>query len=446
MLDAITAVYLNMISATKDNPILAPLITLSMLGGLGLILRRVPSAFMRFCKTQLTTSVTMNNTGHWGNRMMFISFLGWYTRLPSSKWSRRLSVENSDNEAGNLVVGPGYGLHLLWFDQRIFWFYKSALESSGSESQKQSVEIFTYGRDRAPIEALIASFKPTPKAPGTTEIHSLGVHGWSRGAIINDRPLESVVIAKATIEKLLKAVNDFYSMREWYSQRGVPHKLCILLHGVPGTGKTSLVKALAGYVGANIYKMNINQLSDDSLESALGQVPKGNLILLEDVDSSSAVNKRTPPSHSAHTEHQQLNNPSGFDPLSLTGVLNAFDGVIPLDSTLLVFTTNHLDRLDPAVIRPGRVDLILELGEMQDAEIKRYVDYVYGEKNLSAYTFGPVAGCYIYSLLLEHKTDFENFKHALIDRYSSLDRGPQPLSMIVRGDDHFQSHQRQIDR
>lgn len=428
MLDAISTVYLDMISATKDNPVLVPLITLSVLGGLGLILRRAPTAFLRFCNIQLTTSVTMHNTGHWGNRMMFVSFLSWYTRLPSSKWSRKLSVEIRDNESDQLVIGPGYGLHFLWFNHRIFWFYKSALESSGSESQKESVEIFTYGRSRIPIEALIASFKPTPKAPGTTEIHSLNIHGWNRSAVINDRPLESVVIAQTTLKKLLNAVDDFYSMRDWYVQRGVTHKICILLHGVPGTGKTSLIKALAGHYGVNIYKMNINQLSDESLEYALSQVPKGNLILLEDVDSSVAVQKRVNPYAiepvAPDAELLSCDKPSGFETLSLTGVLNAFDGVIPLDNTLLVFTTNHLERLDPALIRPGRVDVIVELGEMQDAEIKRYIDYVYGEQDLSAYTFVPVAGCYLYGLLIEHKTNFESFRSALIDRYgASLSSG-----------------------
>lgn len=426
MLDTISTVYLNMISATKDNPLLPPLITLTILGGLSMILHRAPTTVIRFGKIQLTTSVTMHNAGHWGNRLVFLSFLAWYTRLPSSKWSRRLSVE-TDNDSGNLVIGPGYGLHFFWFNQRIFWFYKSALESGGAEMQKESVEIFTYGRSRAPIEALISSFKPTPKAPGTTEIHSLNVHGWHRSAVINDRPLESVVVAPTVLEKLLDAVDDFYNMRDWYTQRGVPHKICILLHGVPGTGKTSLIKALAGHYGVNIYKMNIHQLSDGLLEDALSQVPKGNLVLLEDVDSSAAVQKRVDQSASNHVasdaEVRPRDKPSGFEPLSLTGVLNALDGVIPLDNTLLVFTTNHLERLDPAMIRPGRVDVLLELGAMQDAEIKRYIDYVYGEQDLSAYTFGPVAGCYIYSLLIEHKADFENFKSALIDRYGNCFTG-----------------------
>jgi chaperone BCS1 len=423
MLDIVSILYLNMISATKDNPLLAPLITLTILGGVSMILRRAPTTVIRFGKTQLTTSVSMHNAGHWGNRLVFLSFLAWYTRLPSSKWSRRLSVENADNDSGNLVIGPGYGLHFFWFNQRIFWFYKSALESGGAEMQKQSVEIFTYGRSRAPIEALISSFKPTPKAPGTTEIHSLTVHGWHRSAVISDRPLESVVVEPGVLEKLLNVVDDFYNMRDWYTQRGVPHKICILLHGVPGTGKTSLIKALAGHYGVNIYKMNINQLSDESLEDALSQVPKGNLVLLEDVDSSTAVQKRVDQSArepvTPEAEVRLRDKPSGFEPLSLTGVLNAFDGVIPLDNTLLVFTTNHLERLDPAMIRPGRVDVLLELGAMKDAEIKRYVDYVYGKQDLSAYTFGPVAGCYIYSLLIEHKANFESFKLALIDRYGA---------------------------
>lgn len=406
--------------ATKTNPVIAGLVGLWVMGLTTYLLRTVPQRLWRLLSLQCSTAVTFNTTGIWESRVVFVAFSEWYGGTKWANQSRRLSLDaipNTDHgpsdetRVAKVVLGPGYGLHFFFADGWLFWFRKSVLDSSGSEAQKEQIELFCFGRDKRRIERVVERFKPKPPAANGIAIYTFADRWWARAATIPKRPLDSVIVAPWTFERITKQLHEFKERRDWYQANGLAHKLTILLHGVPGCGKTSLIKALASHYGSDIYTLNINELTDKSLACAIASTPKGAFLLLEDFDSALAVKARADKSQ-RRTQADAIDDAAAnFVGLSLTGVLNALDGIVPLDNNVVFLTTNHLDAIDAAVLRKGRTDLIVEIGPLGPAEVTAYVKHVYGRT--PDQTFPPIPGCDIQALVLEHKTDYEGFIRGL---------------------------------
>ena len=128
---------------------------------------------------------------------------------------------------------------------------------------------------------------------------------------------------------------------------GIPYRRGYLLHGPPGSGKSSFIQALAGALDYDICLLNLAErgLTDDRLMHLLTNAPERSFILIEDVDA--AFNKRVQTSEDGYQSA-----------VTFSGFLNALDGVASGEERIVFMTTNHLERLDPALIRPGRIDLI----------------------------------------------------------------------------------------
>lgn len=128
----------------------------------------------------------------------------------------------------------------------------------------------------------------------------------------------------------------------------MPWRRGYLLYGPPGTGKSSLIRALASELSLDIAGLDVGRmgLSDDDLRDAMMEAPKKALIAIEDIDAvfvkRDGGEKRTG--------------------VSFSGLLNAIDGVAAQEGRALIMTTNHKEKLDPALIRDGRADVHMELG------------------------------------------------------------------------------------
>jgi len=169
------------------------------------------------------------------------------------------------------------------------------------------------------------------------------------------RPLASVVLDAGVGEAVVKDVREFMTSESWYRERGIPYRRGYLLHGPPGCGKTSFIAALAGELEYSICVLNLSDrtMGDDRLAHRLADAPENSIILLEDIDAAFVSREL---SAEAETAYQGANR------LTFSGLLNAIDGVTSTEGRIVFMTTNYFERLDPALIRPGRVDYIEQIG------------------------------------------------------------------------------------
>jgi chaperone BCS1 len=187
---------------------------------------------------------------------------------------------------------------------------------------------------------------------------------WQRVREIPPRPLESVVLAGDLRERLVDDLTRFMAEEETYVRLGLPYHRGYLLHGPAGTGKTSIAKVLAGHLGLDIYVLPLSSMqADTDLSRMLANVGSRAMLLLEDIDVVHAAKSRddTTPG------------------ISLSGLLNALDGVATPHGSIHLMTTNKLDVLDEALTRPGRADQTVLIDYLDDEQLGRLVASIYGD-------------------------------------------------------------------
>lgn len=179
---------------------------------------------------------------------------------------------------------------------------------------------------------------------------------WKEHGYRKIRSFDSVVLKEGDKERILNDIMTFKESKAWYSDRGIPYRRGYLLHGPPGTGKTSFIQSLASRVKMNVAILNLSAAaSDDALSSALAQVPKSCILVIEDVDHyqfEEGVSDSSDPNKSSREKSS----------VSVSGILNAIDGIASLEESIIFMTCNDMNGIPPALIRPGRIDLKLHMG------------------------------------------------------------------------------------
>lgn len=262
-------------------------------------------------------------------------------------------------QAPRAFLSPGEGLHILWIDGRLVWMRR---ELQVGQNVFERISLSHFGRSG---QWLADFLQRAIEARASRESDTLSVyipnpfHGgdWMRARLGSRRPLSSVVLEAGQAEALLADLQRFYAARERYAQLGIPWRRGYLLFGPPGTGKTSLVTALASELRLNVCTLSLASpvVSDEKIHTLLAGVPQRSLLLIEDVDAFF---------RQRDAAHAQVR-------LSFSGFLNALDGVATQEGSVLFMTTNHAEQLDPALIRAGRIDERIQLGLCNEDQLRR---------------------------------------------------------------------------
>ncbi|KDP46726.1 hypothetical protein JCGZ_06514 [Jatropha curcas] len=188
-----------------------------------------------------------------------------------------------------------------------------------------------------------------------------GRDGWSSKGQNLDHPMtfETLAMDGDLKAKIIDDIAGFIRGKEYYKKIGKVWKRGYLLYGPPGTGKSSLIAAMANYLNYDIYNLNLSAVNSDSgLEFLLLHMSDRSILVVEDIDCSIMLQNRQA------GDHQQENNTQSSRPqVTLSGLLNAIDGLLSCcgNERIIVFTTNYKDRIDPALLRAGRMDMHIYL-------------------------------------------------------------------------------------
>lgn len=204
----------------------------------------------------------------------------------------------------------------------------------------------------------------------------------------NARPRSSIFIEDAILDNLEQRLTSFENRNDWYAERGIPYKHAILLHGPPGTGKTTLAKYVAGFLSKPLVVVSPAELSNHV------QTASGRVLLLEDIDCDSAARKRTKNDSTAHE------NPLG-------AFINTLDGAAGVHDCVIVATTNHIDLLDEAVLRKGRFDDIIEVRPLTPELIRRMVRHFFSDPSIDSFSpnLRDATGAEIQDVILANYTE-----------------------------------------
>ncbi|KAI2872838.1 hypothetical protein CBS11852_10824 [Aspergillus niger] len=244
-----------------------------------------------------------------------------------------------------LTFSPWDGSFLFWYKGHLLVLHCDVKE------HREDLRISSIGLNANILKSLIEEcrekyIKDTQRKVSVFENRE---GEWKKARLRPVRPISTVIMDNEVKDDILRDVDEFLDqdMQGWYAERGIPYKRGYLLFGPPGTGKSSFSLSLAGKHELDIYTLQLSNISDTTLMRLFAELPPRCIVLLEDVDTA-GVGRRD--SVDADQENESKSA------VTLSGLLNVLDGVSSQEGRILIMTTNHIEHLDEALIRPGRSD------------------------------------------------------------------------------------------
>lgn len=267
--------------------------------------------------------------------------------------------------------------------------------------------------------------------------YSTSKKAWMKIPKLNKINIKTMFLSK-DMRILADDMDEFVNSVDYYTVNSRPYHRGYILHGPPGTGKTTVIKYLALKYGYEIYLISLAQegLTDDDLVMAILSAPPKVIIVFEDIDSL-ALQKES--QNNLNLQQKELMMRSGIPlprkTLSLSTLLNIFDGITTKANMVFAITTNHYDKLrehidEEAFFRPGRIDLSLKIDQLDRDDIIEY--YVHHFSNIYSHDFNDSIEAKInkYADIFEDKLP-DNYKISFSEMQAYLERYKRDFKSAV---------------
>lgn len=356
---------------SNGNGMGAGVLSAAIITSLMVYARNVPVVIWKFVKSRMLVQIYITkDSPNSDETQNYLAFLKWFDKSYWAKFDRNRQLQMLNGEP---TYGPGIGFHWFFYKRRFVWFTIESLQSMGVEYEKERVSITTFGRNTKIIEEIFSEFVVKYERSYSTVYSAVPNAGdFGQFQYVGRVPHtyhQNMVFDPAVEKKIFGGLDWWLTNREWFDKRNLDYKRVILLDGPPGTGKTSLTKSIASYTKRNVYSIDIASIGPNLLKY-ITNIPPGSIIALEDFEAAPTLHRRDEVKAGKNVDaHKKY--------VALSQLLNILQGMIQLENFIIVATTNHLEKLDPAIYRRGRVDILIAINALKDPEIRRYAELSY---------------------------------------------------------------------
>ena len=290
---------------------------------------------------------------------------------------RHFSMENFyDDNTGDITIAvPPDGSYFARYEGVRIRIDFSTVENEhgtiSNSSRNPRITVIAFGDRKRIVISKIRSLLAHQLSSDSLRIEEYNGH---RFILKRKRPLSSIVINDKTKSDLLEHLTWWAGAEEEYATLGLPYKTGILLEGPPGTGKSSLAQAIASHLGFTLVCVDALTLG-----GRLSDIKRNTVVLIEDIDRDTSITgemKVTVKSSDLDDVDPDCipvsDRKRSSKAIGLAHVMNILDGAASPEGIVFLLSANNPELLDPALIRPGRIDLRLHLGyfdEMCAAEM-----------------------------------------------------------------------------
>lgn len=317
-----------------------------ILGYVGVMFKNSISNCFRMLYTNYTCSITSIST----NSEQYRKVNNFLISLNKESMNNNLETEEWwDRGKSNIFQSIGFGTFFFKIDTLTFCIVEKRMNDSNM-SISSTIKITFFGRKR---KEWVSKLRNILNIVDPNKIRCFSsIESYDCGRLIQKRDFSQVIMKDK--QELINCIDFWKNNKDKHIDLGIPYKLGILLHGKPGTGKSTLGRAIASYLDYSVFYLNLRAYKNSgTLTEKLLSIPPKSVVLLEDVDC--VIGDRSDGSESK----------DGV----FSVALNFLDGVLSPDECVIIATTNYIDRLDEAFKRNGRFDVKIELGDLYEEQI-----------------------------------------------------------------------------